>query len=564
MDALLYEFVIIAILSMAVIFVCRKFNIPPIVGFLLTGACFGPSALGLVQEMDAVQNMADIGVVFLLFSIGMELSISELVRLKKPVFIGGTLQVAATIAVFALVGLIGGLAWNQAIMTGFLMALSSTAIVLSILQAQGRVTSPSGRISLAILIYQDLIIVPMMLAIPLLAGTTQFSGSDLLITAARTGGIAALLFVLARIVVPRLLALAIRLASHEIFLIAVLSVCLGTAYLTSLLGLSLTLGAFMAGLVVAESEFSHSALEGILPFKEVFSSLFFVSVGMLLDLGFFLEHLLPVALLTLMVLLLKALIAGGGVLLTGYTLRPAIIVGLALSQVGEFSFVLAKTALGAQLLTQNMYQLFLAVSILAMISTPFLIKASPFLADVVVRRLPLRRADVPDEPEQTQELSGHMIIIGYGPGGRMLARAAQQNHIPFVVMDMNANTVRFERAKGLPIRHGDAVHPLMLEQLGVRTAALLAVMITSPPSARGITDAARRMNKDLSIIVRTEFMSEFGPLRRLGATEVVTGEFETSLEVCTRVLRTFQAPVDAVESFAQAERAAVQAASAAA
>ncbi len=556
MEELLREFVVIAVLSCVVIFACNRIKIPPIVGFLLTGALFGPSSLGLVKAVEAVEVLAEIGVVFLLFSIGMELSISELIRLRKPVFLGGTAQVFVTIGTFLLLAHWAGESWRSSVFIGFLMALSSTAIVLKLLQQKAQMDSPAGRISLSILIYQDLIIVPMVLAVPLLAGATQADTGSMIITAGRSLFIIGAIFLLARKGVPWLLKKVVGTKSRELFLITVLGVCLGTAYVTSLLGLSLSLGAFIAGLVVAESEYSHSALEGILPFRDVFTSVFFISVGMLLDTHFFMSHLLEVGIVTALVLLLKGAIAGGDALLLGYPIRPAIIVGMAICQIGEFSFVLAKTGLDYKLLSPDRYQLFLAASILTMAATPFLLNAAPGLANRISRRrLGPSTSESDDEEVASDVLSDHLVVIGFGVGGKLLTRAAKQAGIRYVILEMNPDTVRHYAALGEPIFHGDATHPAMLQHLGLRTARVLAIVISDPTAVRGITEVARHMNNTVHILVRTRFLGEVEALKDLGASDVIPEEFETSIEIFTRVLSRYLVPRNDIEQFIYEVRA---------
>ncbi len=553
MESLLRELFIIALLSTVVIFACAKVKIPPIVGFLITGAALGPSSLGLVQDLHTVDTLAEVGVVFLLFSIGMELSVGELIRLRKPVFLGGTAQVFLTIGAFwVLAQFVLHIPLGPAIFIGFLMALSSTAIVLKILQQKAQMESPAGRISLSILIYQDLIIVPMMLAIPLLAGRMEADMTGVAVTAGRTLCIIGAIFLLARKGVPWLLARVVRTKSRELFLISIIGICLGTAWLTAQLGLSLSLGAFIAGLVVAESEYSHSALEGILPFKDVFTSVFFISVGMLLDMSFFLDNLPEVMVITLLVLGVKALIAGGDALLLGYPIRPAIIVGLAVCQVGEFSFVLAKSGLDFKLLSAQNYQLFLAASILTMAATPFLLNAAPAVAARVGRKrnLPVEADDEPDEG-----LSDHLIILGYGVGGKLLARAARMAGIPYVILEMNPDTVRHYAAEGEPIFHGDAIHPALLQQLGIQRARVLAVVVSDPAAVRAVTEISRHLNPQLHILVRTRFLGEIAALKELGASDVIPEEFETSIEIFNRVLSKYLVPVGDINSFTHEVRA---------
>ncbi|NMC48446.1 MAG: potassium transporter KefB, partial [Desulfovibrio sp.] len=348
--SLLKEIVVVFCLSIGVIFLCHKIRVPAIVGFLLTGVLAGPHGLGLVSSVHEVETVAEIGVILLLFTIGLELSVSELVKLKKPVFLGGSTQVLLTILAFAGAGVWLGLSTGQAVFAGFLTALSSTAIVLKLLQERAEVESPHGRITLSILIFQDLIIVPMMLLVPFLSGQSQAEGSALVLMTVKGFGVVALVFFLARKIVPRVLAAVMRTRSRELFLLTTLGICMSVAFLTASLGLSLSLGAFLAGLIMSESEYSLSALEGILPFRDVFTSLFFVSVGMLLNTAYFFSHADTVLAVTAAVLALKTAIAAAAARILGYPLRPAVLVGLCICQVGEFSFILAKTGLSQNLI----------------------------------------------------------------------------------------------------------------------------------------------------------------------------------------------------------------------
>jgi CPA2 family monovalent cation:H+ antiporter-2 len=554
---LLNELVTIFCLSILVIYGCHKIKIPPVVGFLLTGVVCGPYGLGLVSAVHEVELMAEIGIVLLMFSIGMELSVSELVRLRKPVFLGGALQVGLTTLAIMPVAMFALGSWNTALFAGFLAALSSTAIVLKILQQSGQMESPYGRICLSILIFQDLAIVPMVLAVPLLAGrglSGEGTGLDLLLSGLKTVGLMGGGFLLARKLVPAGLAMVVRTRSRELFLITTLAICLSIALITSTLGLSLSLGAFMAGLIMSESEYSHSALEGILPFKEIFTSLFFTSVGMLLNLGFFTAHLAEVAAVTVFLMLCKSLVVLPVSLLLGYPLRPAITAGLALCQIGEFSFVLAKTGFDYGLILPDSYQIFLAASIATMAAAPFLIAAAPRFAAAVaglplVARLTAGKLRMDEEtmPEDAA-LRDHLIIIGFGIGGKYLARTARLSGIPYTILEMNPDTVRAYAAVE-PISYGDATHPSVLQALGVTRARVLAVVISDPTAVRGITEAARHMAPGLHIVVRTRFLGEVEALRELGASDVIPEEFETAVEIFTRVLSSYLVPQADIETF---------------
>ncbi len=545
-------------LSIGIIYACHKVRVPPIVGFLITGVVVGPHGLGLISAAHEVELLAEIGVVLLLFSIGMELSLGELIRLKKPVFIGGAAQVLFTILVVDALSMTFGVSPGQAVFFGCLAALSSTAIVLKQLQERAQVESPHGRVSLSMLIFQDLIIVPMVLVIPFLAGGGGSLGSSLLLMAGKAAALLAVLWLASRFVVPFILGQIVHTRSRELFLLTTLVLCLSIALLTSKLGLSLSLGAFLAGLIMSESEYSISALEGILPFRDVFTSLFFISVGMLLELEVFVAHMPLVLGLVAAVLVGKTLLAGGASLLLGYPLRTSFIVGLMLCQVGEFSFVLAKIGKDYGLLPDHSYQVFLAASIVTMVITPFLMAAAPGIADALgrVRRFSAFRGKEQEASQSpcAEGLCNHLIIVGFGLGGRNLARVAKVVGINYLILEMNPDTVRTAREQGEPIHYGDAGHTAVLEHHGVATAKVMSIVISDPASVRRITATARSLNPDLRIIARTRFVSEIKPLKEIGANKVVSEEFETSMEIFTRVLTEYLVPRAAIESFVEQMR----------
>lgn len=557
--SLLKEIVVIFCLSIGVIFLCHKIRVPAIVGFLITGVMAGPHGFGLVGSVHEVETVAEIGVIMLLFTIGLELSISELVKLRKPVFLGGAAQVFLTILVFDGTAQLLEFTPGQAAFAGFLVALSSTAIVLKLLQERAETNTPHGRIILSILIFQDLVIVPMMLMVPFLSGQSAALSSSLLIMTGKGIGVVILVFLLARKIVPRILEAVMRTRSRELFLLTTLGICMSVAFLTSSLGLSLSLGAFLAGLIMSESEYSLSALEGILPFRDVFTSLFFVSVGMLLNMSYFFEHVDMVLLVTGAVVVGKTVLGATAARILGYPLRPAVLVGLCICQVGEFSFVLAKTGLAQNLIDQNTYQMFLSASILTMLLTPFCIMFAPAIADRL-GRLPFLSAAATPYRDPTglggehRDLSDHLIICGFGIGGKHLARAAKVAGVDYTILEMNPDTVRAQAAKGEPIAYGDATHPAVLEHAGIHKARVLAIVVSDPTAIRRITDTARKVNPAVHIVARTRFLNEIGPLRDLGANDVIPEEFETSIEIFTRVMTKYMVPRMEIEKFVEEVR----------
>ena len=555
-STILTSIVIIFGLSICVLFACYRLRIPTIVGFLLTGILCGPSGLRLVQASKDVELLAQIGVVLLLFSIGIEFSLKQLLSIKKAVLIGGTLQVVLTVGAVSVIAIQFGRSLPEAVFLGFLLSLSSTAIVLKRLQEKAEVESPHGKISLGILIYQDLIAVPMMLLVPFLSGAMRHPGVSIGMLGLKLGLIVLVLVLGIKWVVPGVLFQAAKTRSREIFLLTIIVICFSVAWLTSTLGLSLALGAFLAGLIISESEFSSQALGSILPFRDVFTSIFFISIGMLFDLHFFLLHPLLIAFVSVGVLVIKSMVAGAASSFLGFPIRTMVQVGLALSQIGEFSFILMQSGLDFHLIDKNTYNLFLGVSIITMALTPFIMGGGNFLTNFLLQ-LPLPARLKSGLKEQSnpvlsvaaQSLRDHLVIIGYGINGRNVARAAKVAGIPYCILEMNPDTVRKEKSRGEPIYYGDAINEEVLLHVDVHRARVLVVAIPDPVATRRVIEASRKLGPLVHIIARTRFFQEMAPLYALGASEVIPEEFETSVEIFTRVLHKYLVSRDKIERF---------------
>jgi CPA2 family monovalent cation:H+ antiporter-2 len=545
---LLPDITIIFGLAVAVILICHRLKIPAIVGMLLTGVVCGPYGLGLVHSAHDVEILSEIGVIMLLFTIGLELSLSDLSRLRRPVFLGGTAQVVLTWAFFFGLARFLDLSGGASVLLGMLAALSSTAIVLKTLQERAEMEAPHGRVSLGILIFQDLLAVPMTLAVPLLAGRTFGFTNSIVFTVFKGAAVLVLLVVLARMVMPRLLLSVVRTRSRELFLMAALGICLAVSLLTAAIGLSLSLGAFLAGLLLSGSAYRENLHEAVLPFKDVFTALFFISIGMLLNLAPAWEHVGEILAATALILVVKTVMAGAATRILGYPTRTAILAGLALCQVGEFSFILAKAGFAHHVISEHFYQKFLAASILTMVLAPFCIAVAPRIAALFCRLTGIR--DTP-EPVSEPGLAGHMIILGFGAGGRLLAKAAKASGFPYVILEMNPDTVRNEARKGEPIHFGDASKPGVLVNIGVREAKALAVVISDAAAARRAVEIARAENPALYIVARTRFSSEIKALLDIGANDVIAEEFEASLMVFARVMAKFMVPRDDIEHMIQ-------------
>ncbi|MEJ7863011.1 MAG: cation:proton antiporter [Pyrinomonadaceae bacterium] len=537
------DLLIILLVSVPVAFACLRLKLPLLVGLMLTGIVIGPYGLGLIKELEAIEILAEIGVMLLLFTIGLEFSLNRLREMKRLVLVGGGLQVGLTITATAVAAILFGRELNQAIFFGFLVALSSTAIVLKSYAERNEVDAPHGRAAVGILIFQDISIVLMMLLVPVLGGKDAASFGAI---AAKLGGSLLGLIVIvaaAWLLVPLLLKKIVRLKSPEVLLLLVVLVCLGISFVTAQFGLSLALGAFIAGMVLADSDYSHQVTADILPFRDVFNSIFFVSIGMLLSLSALVENLFTVFLWVLLLVGGKTLIVWTTIQLLGFPQRIAAMTALGLAQIGEFSFVLAKAGRSADLLPDSDYQSFLAASIISMIATPFMIAVAPRFGYFVQSIVPDKKstADAPEAEEElhitsTGGLNNHVIIVGYGLNGRNLARVLRAVTVSYTILDLNAETVRAAKEKGEKINFGDATRREVLHHAAIENANALVLAMSDPQAARRTVQQARLLNEKIYIVVRTRYTSEITELLKYGADEVIPEEFETSIEIFSRVL----------------------------
>jgi CPA2 family monovalent cation:H+ antiporter-2 len=548
---LLRDLLVLVVLAIPVVALMLRLRLPTIVGFLVTGIAIGPHALGLVREVESVRQLADMGVVLLLFAIGLELSLTKVAKLGRVLLQAGGIQVAGTLAAVALGAVALGASPARAVLYGALVALSSTAIVLKIYSERGALDSADGRLVIPIALFQDLCIIPLVLLVDLLGG----GGGSVGRAAAKIGLSVAVVLVLVlggRIVIPRVLAQIAKARSRELFTLSIVFIGVGAAFITRAFGLSLALGGFLAGLVISESDYGTQALSDIIPFRDTLAGIFFASVGMLLDLRFEAEHPGTVVAAAAGVIALKATVATGAALSLRRPLEVAIVAGLGLAQVGEFSFVLAQLAQPSGLLTAGGYQLFLGTSVLTMLAAPFVIGGARPLA----RRVgALARRPLPvEEDQETEALTNHVIIVGYGVNGKNLARVLDGVGVAYVILEQNVQTVEQAREELQPIFFGDATRPEVLERVHVERARVLVFAISSPADEiRGVA-VARSLNPALHIVVRTRYVGAMDELRRSGANEVVPEEFETSLAIFSRVLRYYEIPSNAIAREIEAAR----------
>ena len=536
---LLQDLLLLLLASVPIAFIFNRLRLPTIVGFIITGVLIGPYGLRLIRDVEAIDVLAELGVVLLLFTIGLEFSLRRILEMKRLFLLGGGLQVVLTTLLAGLVAYLLGRPVQQAIFFGFLVTLSSTAIVLKSYIDRAEIDAPHGRAGVGILLFQDLSIVPMMLMIPVLGGTQGGSFARIALTLLIAIGAIALIILTARIIVPYLLHHIVRLRSSEVFIISIVVLSLGTSWLTAQFGLSLALGAFIAGIVLSESEYSHQIVADILPFRDVFNSVFFISIGMLLSLSSLAANLLTVLGWVGILIVGKTLLILAVVRLLRYSMRVSVMAALGLAQIGEFSFILAKTGVAEGFISTTDYQRFLAASIISMVATPFLIKAAPrvaYAAQAMFAADSMLEPSVAGSEPSEAEMRGHVVIVGFGLNGRNLAKVLRRTRVPYIVLELNAETVRRAREQGEPVVYGDATRREVLCHVGGEYARILVLAISDPAAARHTVSLARQLNPDVHIIVRTRYMAEIEDLRELGADEVIPEEFETSIEIFSRVL----------------------------
>jgi CPA2 family monovalent cation:H+ antiporter-2 len=539
--------------SALVVFILHRFRIPSIVGFLMAGIIMGPYGFELVSDVHVVEVLAEIGVILLLFTIGMEFSLGNLYTLRYTVFGGGHIQVLLTTGIIALISyFFFQQTMNAALFDGFLVSLSSTAIVIKLLFDRGEIATPYGNTSVGILIFQDLCVVPLMLLVPVLAGKGGSAGDIFLIMLKATVVVVMVIFI-ARWGVPLILHQVVHTKSRELFVITIMLICVGTALLTFELGLSLALGAFLAGIVISESEYASQAISDVLPFKESFIGLFFISIGMLMNLDFFRQHLFFIIGIVAMIFLVKVFTAGVAAYIVKQSLKNSFQTGFYLSQIGEFSFILAVAGKMHGLITEDLYQLFISATILTMLITPFTVGASSSVSTWLVSRRFLRRFDSSQRGVEHEKYpakkSDHVIIVGFGVNGSNLARVLKASEIPYVILELNSNAVRAMKKKGEPIYYGDGTSTEILHKLKIQYARILVIAISDAAATRKIVQVARRENPSLNIIVRTRYVLEVEDLKKMGANEVIPEEFETSVEIFSRVLHHYNMPRNVVNEY---------------
>lgn len=561
---LLDQLAIVAALAVTVTVLLSKLKLPTVAGLLAAGALLGPFGLGLATSVDAIEALAEVGVVLLLFSIGLEFSLARLRDILRRVALGGVLQVGLTIAVTAGVAVACGQPVGRGVFYGFAFALSSTAIVLRALTDRRELDAPHGRFIVGTLIFQDLCVVPMVLVVPLLASSV--SAESIAASMGLALGKAAIVVigtvVVSHFVVPPVLGWVEASRSREVFLLAILGLCIGTAWFTSLAGLSLALGAFLGGMVVADTEYGHRAMGDILPLRDAFVSIFFVSLGMLFDVRIVMTRPLLVLSLLAGFLVAKGTLATLAAMTMRFPSRVAWLAGVGLAQFGEFGFVLTQLAQDSGVIDEDATRPLLAAGILSMFLTPLLVRAAPHITAGERLLAPLERLigvrSIDEADEGVATLADHVVIVGFGLAGRFAARSLGDCRIPFVVLELNLDNVRKGRELGLPVYYGDGTSEEALRHAHLEAARLVVLLINDPQAAERVVDTMRRVAPEVPVLMRTRYLLERAALVQLGARDVVAEEVEGTVEIISRMLRGLEVPRNVINAQIRAVRAETQ------
>jgi CPA2 family monovalent cation:H+ antiporter-2 len=549
----LTEAVVLLALASAGLAASERLRLPSVVGFLVVGAIAGPGMLGLVDDPEAVRNLAELGVIFLLFEIGLELPIERMRGLWRPTLLGGGFQVVVTLMAVATAAWATGLSWPTAFVIGAGVSMSSTAIVLRLLSDEGQIDAPGGQLAVAILLLQDLAIVPFLLFVPLLADRAEGFGEAGLAIGRMS---VALVFVGFSVwfLVPRVLDRVAQSRGGELFSLFALLIVLGSALTAETLGLTLAVGAFLAGVAASGSPYAHQLFSEVVPLRGVLLGIFFTAIGMFFDPSLVIEAPGTLVLDVATIMLGKLLVVVvGGVLILRRPLRVSLEAGLALCQMGEFSFVLLGVAGQAGLIEPVLQQRVLAASIVTLLISPFLIRYAPAIAGAIADRLHHPGLRMPNEDPDLDPRE-RVVVIGYGPAGQTLIRLLRSLDVDYVAVDTNPSAALEASRAGEPVIYGDATRPQVLEHLRVGEARLVAVAISDPLATRRIVTRIRAMAPDTPILARTRYVREVDQLSIAGANVVVAEEFEGSIELVARALENFDVPMGAIARFTEALR----------
>ena len=533
--------------AVAMVALCRSVNLPPVLGYLMLGAALGPHALNLTGESEGASHLAEFGVVFLMFSIGLEFSLPRLFSMKRIVFGLGAVQVLATIVVVALLGRLFGLGWAASVALGGILATSSTAILSKLLADRLELDSKHGRETIGVLLFQDIAVVPLLIVLPALSRAPAELGATLGIAALKAVVMLSIVLVFGQRWMRAWFSLVARRKSGELFMLNILLITLGLAWLSEQVGLSLALGAFLAGMLISETEFRYEVEEDIKPFRDVLLGLFFVTVGMFLDVGLIVSNLVGVLALLVLMLVIKFGVVALASRAFGATPGTAMRSGLWLCAGGEFGFVMISSIDGVGVLPPEILQVTVAALVLSMLVAPLIVAVSDRLVlRFVASEWLLRSMELTRVAAQSMSTQGHVIICGYGRSGQYLARFVQQEAIDYVALDLDPERVREAAAAGDTVVYGDAARRETLVAAGISRASAMVVSFSGVEAAMRVLHHAHALRPDLPVVVRAVDESDLDKLTQGGAAEVVPEAFEGSIMLASHALALIGVPINRV------------------
>lgn len=535
----------ILITAVIVLLIFNKLKLPTMIGLFITGIVIGHA----INDTSIISTLSELGVVFLLFIIGLEFSIEKFSAIKRYALIGGALQVFLTTIAITLLGLFLGLNLRSAIFFGFLVAFSSTAIVMKIMQQKHMTHSIQGRVTLGILIFQDIAVIGVILLTPILGGETiELHLIPTVIL--KFVGLGILILIGAKWFIPLALRDAAKTKNRDLFMLLTLFICMGTTFATSLIGIGPELGAFIAGLLISNTEYSHQTLGYIQPFQDVFMSLFFISIGLMVNLHLFLYNITSILILTALILLINFAVTFFVGMILKLPTKVSVTIAILLSQIGEFSFVLASEGMKFGLMTKQFFSIFLGVSILTMSLTPFLQKLTPKIVKqfgkISYFQVDEELKSIPEELEEARPIEDHVILVGMGRIGKQMTRACRQFNVPILAVDQNPVVVEQQQALGVPIIYGNASNESVLKELRITSAQCIVISASTYEGTLKTIDTARRLNPDIHIIVRTKYLKNIEEVIEAGADEVIPKEFETSILMFTRIMDYYNKDMDEI------------------
>ena len=543
MAHLIEDLAVLLLVSLPINLLFHKIKLPSVMGYLIAGILIGPYGWQLNGDVESVKHLAEIGVILLLFVIGLEFSLTRLLKNLVSILGVGGLQLTLTAGVVVWILHINGISQSKSIAFGFIVALSSTAIVLKMITDLAEIDTLQGKICIGTLLFQDICVVPIMLVMPLLAQAAATSPIDFAIAMFESVAAVVAIFFLSKLIVPRMLAWVAHIGNKEHLTLFVIFIILITGWISQKMGLTLAMGALIAGMIISDSEYNHQIILDILPLRDYFRSIFFISIGMLLQIQIFFDSVLFFLELAVVVILIKIFLTFLSCALVRTPLRISLIVGMRLAQVGEFSLILAAIGLENGIFSNEEYQHLLIVSILSMLVAPLLIQVSNKFSIWLFSRMKVSEST----KEEKETFSDHVIISGYGLGGSTLAKVLQEAKIPFMILELSGEKIKRALKQGHKTHYGDCTQEDTLLRADIKRARMIVYAISDQVSTERAVRLTRKLNPKIKIIVRTRLFSQVEEFKAAGADEVIPEEFETSIEIFCRVLKDYRIPNNIIE-----------------